>query len=156
MVKIKENKVLSVIVDEVFTVDYDSRHEFNVFVYQNSNGEKHLLEEFDVEKELETIEELKVIALDWHNKAKITWKTVEPITEYPCLHQLELFSQPALVASIKGIDFIVLECVPTMYIIENEQIIEVVDISEENIICLSEVERFAIKWYYKKIIGVEF
>ena len=65
MVKVEENKVLSVIVDDIFAVEYDSHFFLNPLVFYVGGEDKELIDTLDV-KEEPTIEELKVIALEWH------------------------------------------------------------------------------------------
>ena len=157
MVKVEENKVLSVIVDEVFTVDYDTHRYLNVFVYFNANCEKELIAQFDVDKEPTTIEELKEIALNWHeNYVKENVKATQ--VEVPTIAQLNLYSETAMLVNIKGIQFIIGDEIPILQIIKNDEVvtdyIEVGDTDE--IYDIADLERYAIKWYYKNELGMDF
>ena len=58
-----------------------------------------------------------------------------------------------MMVEIKDIKFIIGEEVPSVMIIKDGEIIEE-DFQE--IFSLSDLERYAIKWYYKNVLGVEF
>lgn len=148
------NKVLSVVVND-FIVEYDSNYFLEIHVFQMGVETKELVTHFDVREEPKTIEDLAEIALDWCSECVQEVKTVnlEPSKEAPTLGQLGLHSQNAMVVEINGIKFIIGEEVPSLMIVKNGEVIEE---EIQKVFDLSELERYAIKWYYDKELGIEF
>ncbi len=64
----KPNKVLSVVVDDFFLVEYDPVYFLEVHVFQVGVETKELVTHFDVKEEPKTVEELAEIALEWRTK----------------------------------------------------------------------------------------
>ncbi len=158
MVKVEENKVLSVIVDDVFAVEYDSHFFLNPLVFYVGGEDKELIDTLDVKKE-PTIEELKVIALEWYkNHVKETKVTETTKQEVPTIAQLNLYSEDAMRVDVKNVQFIIGKEIPILQIIKNDEVvtdyIEVGDTDE--IYDIADLERYAIKWYYKNELGMDF
>ena len=158
MVKVEENKVLSVIVDDVFAVEYDSHFFLNPLVFYVGGEDKELIDTLDVKKE-PTIEELKVIALEWYkNHVKETKVTETTKQEVPTIAQLNLYSEDAMRVDVKNVQFIIGKEIPILQIIKNDEVvtdyIEVGDTDE--IYDIADLERYAIKWYYKNELGIDF
>lgn len=158
MVKVEENKVLSVIVDDVFAVEYDSHFFLNPLVFYVGGEDKELIDTLDVKKE-PTIEELKVIALEWYkNHVKETKVTETTKQEVPTIAQLNLYSEDAMRVDVKNVQFIIGKEIPILQIIKNDEVvtdyIEVGDTDE--IYDIADLERYAIKWYYKNELGMGF
>lgn len=148
------NKVLSVVVND-FIVEYDSNYFLEIHVFQMGVETKELVTHFDVKEEPKTIEDVAEIALDWYSKCVQEVETVnlEPSKEVPTLGQLGLHSQNAMVVEINGIKFIIGEEVPSLMVVKNG---EVVEEEFQTTFNLSDLERYAIKWYYANELGVEF
>lgn len=158
MVKVEENKVLSVIVDDVFAVEYDSHFFLNPLVFYVGGEDKKLIDTLDVKKE-PTIEELKVIALEWHKNHIKETKVVETTKqEPPTLAHLDLYSETAMRVEVNGIQFIIGDEIPILQILKNDEVVtDYIEAGDENqIFTLSELERYAIKWYYKNELGMDF
>lgn len=158
MVKVEENKVLSVVVDDVFAVEYDSHFFLNPLVFYVGGEDKELIDTLDVKKE-PTIEELKVIALEWHkNHVKETKVAETTKQEVPTIAQLNLYSEDAVRVDVKNVQFIIGKEIPILQIIKNDEVvtdyIEVGDTDE--IYDIADLERYAIKWYYKNELGMDF
>lgn len=158
MVKVEENKVLSVVVDDVFAVEYDSHFFLNPLVFYVGGEDKELIDTLDVKKE-PTIEELKVMALEWHkNHVKETKVTETTKQEVPTIAQLNLYSEDAMRVDVKNVQFIIGKEIPILQIIKNDEVvtdyIEVGDTDE--IYDIADLERYAIKWYYKNELGMDF
>ncbi len=158
MVKVEKNKVLSVIVDDVFAVEYDSHFFLNPLVFYVGGEDKELIDTLDV-KEEPTIEELKVIALEWHkNHVKETKVAETTKQEVPTIAQLNLYSEDAMRVDVKNVQFIIGKEIPILQIIKNDEVvtdyIEVGDTDE--IYDIADLERYAIKWYYKNELGMDF
>ncbi|MTN80711.1 hypothetical protein GMB34_13485 [Turicibacter sanguinis] len=158
MVKVEENKVLSVIVDDVFAVEYDSHFFLNPLVFYVGGEDKELIDTLDVKKE-PTIEELKVIALEWYkNHVKETKVAETTKQEVPTIAQLNLYSEDAMRVDVKNVQFIIGKEIPILQIIKNDEVvtdyIEVGDTDE--IYDIADLERYAIKWYYKNELGMDF
>lgn len=78
--------------------------------------------------------------------------------EVPTITQLNLYSETAMLVNIKGIQFIIGDEIPILQIIKNDEVvtgyIEVGDADE--IYDIADLERYAIKWYYKNELGMDF
>lgn len=78
--------------------------------------------------------------------------------EVPTIAQLNLYSETAMLVNIKGIQFIIGDEIPILQIIKNDEVvtgyIEVGDADE--IYDIADLERYAIKWYYKNELGMDF
>lgn len=151
----KPNKVLSVVVDDFFLVEYDPVYFLEVHVFQAGVETKELVTHFDVKEEPKTIEELAEIALEWRSKYVEKMGVINPETaqEIPTLGQLGLHSQNAMVVEINGIKFIIGEEVPSLMVVKNGEVIEE---RIQEVFDLSGLERYALKWYYANELGVEF
>lgn len=110
---------------------------------------------FDVKEEPKTIEELAEIALEWRSKYVGEIRVVDSMKPQgpPTLGQLDLHSQNAMVVGISNIKFIIGEEVPQLMIVKNGEVIEE---DFQMIFSLSDLERYAIKWYYANELGIEF
>lgn len=150
----KPNKVLSVIVGD-FIVEYDSNFFLEIHVFQLGEETKELVTHFDVKEEPKTIEDLAEIALDWRSKFVGEVRVVDSMTpqELPTLRELDLHSQNAMMVEIGNIKFVIGEEVPQVMIVKNG---EVVEEDFQMIFSLSDLERYAIKWYYANELGIEF
>ncbi len=151
----KPNKVLSVVVDDFFIVEYDPTYFLEVHVFQVGVETKELVTHFDVKEEPKTIEELAEIALEWRSKYVGEIRVVDSMKPQgpPTLGQLDLHSQNAMVVGISNIKFIIGEEVPQLMIVKNGEVIEE---DFQMIFSLSDLERYAIKWYYANELGIEF
>ena len=83
---------------------------------------------------------------------------VGPQVEVPTIAQLNLYSETAMLVNVKGIQFIIGDEIPILQIIKNDEVvtdyIEVGDTDE--IYDIADLERYAIKWYYKNELGIDF
>ncbi len=151
----KPNKVLSVVVDDLFIVEYDPTYFLEVHVFQVGVETKELVTHFDVKEEPKTIEDLAEIALDWRSKFVGEVRVVDSMTPQglPTLRELDLHSQNAMMVEIGNIKFVIGEEVPQVMIVKNG---EVVEEDFQMIFSLSDLERYAIKWYYANELGIEF
>ena len=154
MIKVQENKVLSVLVNYEFEVQVSDADWQCPIIFFVANGEPEYIDTLYLSKDVTTVEELKGIAANWYKNHVGETRVLETIgQEIPTLAQLELHSQNAMMVEIKDIKFIIGEEVPSVMIIKDGEIIEE-DFQE--IFSLSDLERYAIKWYYKNVLGVEF
>lgn len=159
MIKIKENKVLSVVVDDFFAVEYDPLYFLEINVFQVGAEDKELVTHFDVKEEPTTIEELAEIALDWRKNHVGEIRVVETLEqEVPTLAQLNLHSETVMRVEVKGIQFIIGDEIPVLQILKNDEVVtDYIEVGDENeIYDLSDLERYAIKWYYKNELGMDF
>ncbi|MDE5978201.1 MAG: hypothetical protein K2G70_07060 [Turicibacter sp.] len=151
----KPNKVLSVVVDDFFIVEYDPTYFLEVHVFQVGVETKELVTHFDVKEEPKTIEELAEIALEWRSKYVGEIRVVDSMTPQgpATLGQLDLHSQNTMAVEINNIKFIIGEEVPQVMIVKNGEVIEE---DFQMIFSLSDLERYVIKWYYANELGIEF
>lgn len=89
---------------------------------------------------------------------KVLSEIVGPQVEVPTIAQLNLYSESAMLVNVKGIQFIIGDEIPILRIIKNDEVvtdyIEVGDTDE--IYDIADLERYAIKWYYKNELGIDF
>lgn len=159
MVRVEENKVLSVLVNSEFEVQVSDLDPQCPIIFFVANGEPKYFDTLYLSKDITTIEELRIIATNWY---EFNVKSVEgiemPKPEVPTIAQLNLHSEEAMRVDIRGIQFIIGKEVPILQIIKNDEVvtdyIEVGD--EDDIYDIADLERYAIKWYYKNELGIDF
>ena len=71
---VKENKVLSVIID-IFNFEYDESLPYMVMVFHNMEESKDFVDSIDLNYE-PSLQGLKEIALDWYRKEELEWETL--------------------------------------------------------------------------------
>lgn len=159
MVKIEENKVLSVLVNSEFEVQVSDVDRQCPIVFFVANGEPEYVDTLYLSKDITTIEELKIIATGWYEShVKNTKVFKAPKHEAPTIAQLNLHSEEAMRVDIKGIQFIIGKEVPILQIIKNDEVVtDYIEVGYEyEIHDIADLERYAIKWYYKNELGIDF
>ena len=78
--------------------------------------------------------------------------------EIPTIAQLNLYSETAMRVEVKGIQFLIGDEIPILQIFKNDEVVnDYIEVGDEDeIYDIADLERYAIKWYYKNELGMDF
>lgn len=159
MIKVQENKVLSVLVNYEFEVQVSNADWQCPVIFFVANGEPEYIDTLYLSKDVTTVEELKETAVNWYKNHVKEIKDVETLEpEVPTIAQLNLYSEDAMRVEVKGIQFIIGNEIPILQILKNDEVVtDYIEVGDETKIHdIADLERYAIKWYYKNELGMDF
>lgn len=159
MIKVQENKVLSVLVNYEFEVQVSNADWQCPIIFFVANGEPEYIDTLYLSKDVTTVEELKETAVNWYKNHVKEIKDVETLEpEVPTIAQLNLYSEDAMRVEVKGIQFIIGNEIPILQILKNDEVVtDYIEVGDETKIHdIADLERYAIKWYYKNELGMDF